>query len=114
MTSIIPDLQVSRIRRDGSLDRLRLVIDFTGTLNGLPIISRFDNDNVAWIEAAETAAPWEHVADDEREGYLCGGVFVDCDDYSAALQQVRVAAWDLHDEALAAIDAWSRSKEVTR
>ena len=108
---MLTDLKITQITRDGGLRDLDFSIDFTATLNGIPVIARYWENDLIWLDPSEeTFASWTHVVSDEREGYVYGDTFVSADDYTAAWRQIKEAAWEALENALRAVDAWAEKE----
>lgn len=86
---------------------------FTADLDGLPVVIGGEGSSVAWIESADGTA-WEHVADDDREGYLVGETFVDCDVYTAAWKQADGLVLDLNIAARESLEVWASTVVADR
>jgi hypothetical protein len=98
-----------------SLARRTLVGEsrFTADLNGIPVVFGGEGDTLLWIEPLGTDQ-FVFVCDDDREGYLVGETFIDCDDYTAASKQAERVLGDLTIAARDALEVWASSVVADR
>lgn len=88
-------------------------VRFTADLDGIAVVFGGEDTSLSWIESAD-GTEWVFVCDDDREGYLVGGQFVDCDTYTAAWKQAQTAIVDLAIAARESLEVWASAVVADR